>query len=133
MNDFLRAQYESARTTCLNELAGMQQRNLEYAEKNGGVENLPEQVRRIYEARNGSLIRIVAYHDRTQEYIEDLHTWISQLIQENRRLASRANETDRGWQKYFPNFTNPHQTESDREHRRQMSVIQLQIDLPNLF
>jgi len=99
MNDFLRAQYEQSRQTSLLELADMQARNDEYAEKNGGLEHMPDNVRRVYEARQRSLIRLVAHHDRTQEYIDDLQAWISQLIQENRRLAAEQNHQRTGWQK----------------------------------
>ena len=133
MNDFLRTQYETAKTTYLKELADMQARNDEYAEKNGGIENLPDHTRRIYEARRGTIIRLVSYHDRTQEYIEDMAEWIGQLIQENRRIAAKLKDAESGWQKYFPNMTNNHQTESDREHLRQMSMLHLQLDMPELF
>ncbi len=133
MNDFLQHQYQAARQTSLHELAQMQNRNDEYAEKNGGIDNLPDAVRRAYEARKNTLIRIVAYHDRTQEYIEDLQEWIGQLIQENRRLADQVRDADRGWMKYFPNITNPNQTESDIQHRRYMSITRLQLEMPNLF
>jgi len=133
MNGFLRAQYEQSRQTSLLELADMQARNDEYAEKNGGLEHMPDNVRRVYEARQRSLIRLVAHHDRTQEYIDDLQAWISQLIQENRRLAAEQNHQRTGWLKYFPNITNPNQTESDREHRRYMSVPSLQLEMPELF
>lgn len=133
MNDFLRAQYEAARTTSLRELADMLQRNDEYAERNGGVEQLPDNIRRTYEARKTTIIRLSAYHDRAQEYIEDLQEWISRLIQENRRLATESSEARTGWKKYFPNMTNPNQTESDREHRRQMSITNLQLEQPELF
>lgn len=133
MNDFLRAQYEQARQASLQELAAMQQRNDEYAEKNGGAENLPEQVRRTYEARKNTIIRLVMHHDRTHEYIEDLQDWIAQLIRENRELAARAADQEQGWRKYFPNMTNPHQTESHREHQRQISFIRAKIAQPELF
>ena len=65
--------------------------------------------------------------------IEDLHAWISQLIQENRSLTAGIKEAEQGWIKYFPNFTNPNQAESDREYRRKMSVTKLQIEMPELF
>lgn len=133
MTDFLRAQYEQSRQASLHELAAMHQRNEEYAEKNGGVENLPDNIRRTYEARKNTLIRIVAAHDRAQEYIEDLQSWISDLIRQNREIASAQKEAAEGWRKYFPNITNPNQTESDREHSRQISILRLQINHPELF
>lgn len=133
MNDFLRAQYEQSRQTCLHELAAMQERNEEYADKNGGADNLPENVRRTYEARKNTLIRLVAYHDRTQEYIEDLQEWIAELIRENRNLAARAADNEQGWKRFFPNLTNTAINENQREHRRQLSIIQLQLEQPELF
>lgn len=134
MTDFLRAQYEQSRQASLHELADMHQRNEEFAEKNGGADgNLPDNIRRTYEARKNTLIRIVAAHDRAQEYIEDLQGWISELIRQNRELTAAQKEAAEGWRKYFPNMTNPNQTESDREHRRQMSIINLQLAHPELF
>ncbi len=133
MNDFLRAQYEQARQTSLQELAAMQQRNEEYAEKNGGIGNLPDNVRRTYEARQSTIIRLVAYHDRATEYVEDLQEWIGELIRQNRELSTKVKDADHGWMKYFPNMTNPNQTESHREHRRQMSILHLQLEHPELF
>ncbi len=134
MTDFLQSQYEQSRQASLLELAGMHQRNEEYAEKNGGAEgNLPDNVRRTYEARKNTIIRIVAAHDRAQEYIEDLQAWISDLIRQNRQLAAAQKEAAEGWRKYFPNITNPNQTESDREHTRHISITRLQLEMPNLF
>lgn len=133
MNDFLRHRYEESRQVFLENLAWMNRQNDEFAEQNGGADNLPDDKRKIYEGRRKRLIRLVAFHDNAQEYVEDLHDWIANLIRENRNLADQLRTAREGWLQYFPNITNPNQTESHREHRRQMREIQLRIEMPNLF
>lgn len=133
MNDFLREQYEESRKIYLENLAYMNRQNDEFAEKNGGVQALSDDNRRIFEGRQNRIIRLVAYHDRAQEYIADLQEWISGLIAENRRLATEAKVEKTGWIKYFPNMTNKNTPESDREYRRHISIQQLQLEKPELF
>jgi len=132
MNAILRHNYEEAREQYLENLAYMNRQNDEFAEQNGGADNLPDDKRRIYEGRRLRIIRLVAYHDRAQEYIEDLYDWIDDLITENRRLAAEKAVAAEGWKRFFPRLLRG-DTESQREHDRRMSITKLQLEHPELF
>lgn len=123
MTEFLRERYQDAKAIYLDNLAYMNRQNDEFAEKKGGVETLNDADKRIYEGRQNRIIRLVAFHDRTQEYIESLEEWIADLIQTNRQLAMQRDHAADGWIRFFPNMTNNHNSESDKEHKRQLSII----------
>ena len=117
--------YEQARQVFLNDVARMNLRNDEYAEKRGGVEAMDLQSKSAYNLNRDRLIRLVQYHDATQQYIEQLHSWIEDLTYKNRDLANRQY----GWQAMFPILKD----ESAKEHKRHMTITHLQLTHPELF
>ena len=131
MNDFLRERYETARNTYLHELAYINQKNEQYAEQNGGESNLDATKQKVFNARKASLIKLVSFHDTTQEYIEYLESWISEIIQEKRTAEHQLSTAQDGWLQYFPRLTK--MNESQKEHSRKMSIISLQMRHPELF
>lgn len=131
MNKVIEERWYSAQQEYLNELANMLARNDEYAEKNGGVDNLPEPAQKAYHARRNALIRLTKFNDATQEYIEELQTWITKLIDEKQQLTIELASAEQGWIKHFPRMTR--MNESEREHQRRMHIIKLQMEMPNLF
>ncbi len=133
MNDFLRQQYEESRKVYLDNLAYMNRQNDEFAEQNGGTEGMTEDKRRIYDGRRNRIIRLVAYHDRAQEYIEDLHAWINDLIHDNRQATDQLKSAQEGWIKHFPRIETPTHSESQREHQRRLSILSAQMLQPDLY
>lgn len=131
MNKVIEEHWYSAQQEYLNELANMLARNDEYAEKNGGVDNLPEPAQKAYHARRNALIRLTKFNDATQEYIDELQSWITRLIDEKQQLTIELASAEQGWIKHFPRMTK--MNESEREHQRRMHIIKLQMEMPNLF
>jgi hypothetical protein len=131
MNKVIEERWYSTQQEYLNELANMLARNDEYAEKNGGVDNLPEPAQKAYHARRNALIRLTKFNDATQEYIDELQTWITKLIDEKQQLTIELASAEQGWIKHFPRMTR--MNESEREHQRRMHIIKLQMEMPNLF
>jgi len=131
MNKVIEERWYSTQQEYLNELANMLARNDEYAEKNGGVDNLPEPAKKAYHARRNALIRLTKFNDATQEYIEELQTWITKLIDEKQQLTIELASAEQGWIKHFPRMTR--MNESEREHMRRMQILKLQMEMPNLF
>jgi hypothetical protein len=131
MNKVIEERWYSTQQEYLNELANMLARNDEYAEKNGGVDNLPEPAQKAYHARRNALIRLTQFNDATQEYIDELQTWITKLIDEKQQLTIELASAEQGWIKHFPRMTR--MNESEREHQRRMHIIKLQMEMPNLF
>lgn len=116
----------------LNHLAWMHRYNEEFAEKNGGKENLPPESAKRYNAALARIVSITQFSDNAATYIAELEGWVDELIQENRRLAESAREQERGWKKLFPRLLKP-ETESQREHTRRLNQLELQMSMPNLF
>jgi hypothetical protein len=131
MNKVIEERWYSTQQEYLNELANMLARNDEYAEKNGGVDNLPEPAQKAYHARRNALIRLTKFNDATQEYIDELQSWITRLIDEKQQLTIELASAEQGWIKHFPRMTK--MNESEREHQRRMHIIKLQMEMPNLF
>jgi hypothetical protein len=131
MNKVIEERWYSTQQEYLNELANMLARNDEYAEKNGGVDNLPEPAQKAYHARRNALIRLTKFNDATQEYIDELQSWITRLIDEKQQLTIELASAEQGWIKHFPRMTR--MNESEREHQRRMHIIKLQMEMPNLF
>lgn len=131
MNKVIEERWYSAQQEYLNELANMLARNDEYAEKNGGVDNLPEPAQKAYHARRNALIRLTKFNDATQEYIDELQSWITRLIDEKQQLTIELASAEQGWIKHFPRMTR--MNESEREHIRRMQILKVQMEMPNLF
>jgi hypothetical protein len=131
MNKVIEERWYTSQQEYLNELANMLARNDEYAEKNGGVDNLPEPAQKAYHARRNALIRLTKFNDATQEYIDELQTWITKLIDEKQQLTIELASAEQGWIKHFPRMTR--MNESEREHQRRMQILKLQMEMPNLF
>jgi hypothetical protein len=131
MNKVIEERWYSTQQEYLNELANMLAKNDEYAEKNGGVDNLPEPAQKAYHARRNALIRLTKFNDATQEYIEELQTWITKLIDEKQQLTIELASAEQGWIKHFPRMTR--MNESEREHMRRMQILKVQMEMPNLF
>jgi len=131
MNKVIEERWYTSQQEYLNELANMLARNDEYAEKNGGVDNLPEPSQKAYHARRNALIRLTKFNDATQEYIDELQSWITRLIDEKQQLTIELASAEQGWIKHFPRMTR--MNESEREHQRRMHIIKLQMEMPNLF
>lgn len=131
MNKVIEERWYSTQQEYLNELANMLARNDEYADKNGGVDNLPEPAQKAYHARRNALIRLTKFNDATQEYIDELQTWITKLIDEKQQLTIELASAEQGWIKHFPRMTR--MNESEREHMRRMQILKVQMEMPNLF
>lgn len=129
MNKVIEERWYSAQQEYLNELANMLARNDEYAEKNGGVDNLPEPAQKAYHARRNALIRLTQFNDSTQEYIDELHNWISSLITDRQRIMEEMADNKQEWRKFFPRMTKMGETE--REHFRKMHEIQVRLKWEN--
>lgn len=133
MTEYQRQQYEDARRIFLENVAYMNRTNDEFAEQRGGADSLSDSDRRIYEGRRNRIIRLVGYHDQAQAFIEGLQEWIGELITENRRLSYQVKNPDNSWKRFFPNLIDPHKPDSQREHERRLSILQLQLNHPELF
>lgn len=117
--------YEQARQVFLSDIANMNLRNDQFADKKGGVEALDQQSATVYNMNRDRLIRLVQYHDATQQYIEQLHQWIDELVYAKRALS----EKEYGWQAMFPKLRN----ETEKEWKRNMIKTNLQLSNPELF
>jgi hypothetical protein len=131
MNKVIEERWYTSQQEYLNELANMLARNDEYAEKNGGVDNLPEPAQKAYHARRNALIRLTQFNDATQAYIDELQSWITRLIDEKQQLTIELASAEQGWIKHFPRMTR--MNESEREHMRRMQILKVQMEMPNLF
>ena len=131
MNKVIEERWYTSQQEYLNELANMLARNDEHANKNGGVDNLPEPAQKAYHARRNALIRLTKFNDATQEYIDELQSWITRLIDEKQQLTIELASAEQGWIKHFPRMTR--MNESEREQQRRMHIIKLQMEMPNLF
>lgn len=126
MTEFLKQQYEEARTAAFNELAYMLRQIDEYAEQNGGEAALSEEQSRIYHGRKRRIQRLVGVHDRAQEYIESLEEWIDELIHKNRRLAADLRDHNTpAWERLVPG--------ESREWRREQTILRTRISDPHLY
>lgn len=90
MNTFLEARFRHARSRYLDQCAYMNESNLKFAEKKGGVEALEGADRARFEGIQSRLIDIVAYDDAVTEYIESLEQHIDELLLEKKRLRSQV-------------------------------------------
>ena len=117
--------YGQAREAFLQDVSHMNLRNDQFAEKKGGVAVLDTPSRQAYDMNRDRLIRLVQYHDAAQQYIEQLHNWIDELIYKNRELS----EKEYGWKALFPPV--PH--ESANEHKRWLRLTEVQMLQPELF
>lgn len=133
MNAILRQQYEEARETAINEVAYMLNSLDRWAEEKGGAENLSPDDQRAYDSRHRRIVRLSAFADRTQEYIDDLENWVAELIQQNRSIAAKVADAEKGWRQYFPRMTKGADPESVREHQRFLSITQAKMDFPDLY
>lgn len=133
MNDFLRHAYHTAKQTYLNDLAHMQAQNDAYADQHGGEANLAPDKRRIFEGRRNKIIRMVQFHDRAQEYIEELENWIDEILKHNRTMQAQVTDARTEWYQHFPRLTRRAPEETQKEHHRHLTITELQLQMPHLF
>jgi hypothetical protein len=92
MNTFLEARHAEAHRRYLDQVAYMNESNLKFAEKEGGVSALTGANKARYEGIQNRLIDLVAYADAAQDYIESLQQAIDDLMQEKKRLRAQLTE-----------------------------------------
>ena len=148
MNTFLHARFNEAQRRYLAQCAYMQETNLAFAEKKGGVDALTGADKARFEGIQGRLIDLVAFNDATEEYIDSLHDILDDLLQERKSL--RAQIVDLTGDKPLPppvpyrewlglmvlgtgRPTRLAALLDAQEGRRQALQNALEIEMPNLF
>mgnify|MGYP001446342477 CR=1 FL=1 len=128
MVTYFKGLHEEARPLYLENFNYMLRQNEKFAEDNGGVEQLSDDKRRIYEGRRRRLSALANYFDATEALIEGLQEWIEDLMQKNRQLSSRLRDQDQPWTLLAQN--NP---DGAREAYREQTILRSRIQQPHLY
>lgn len=85
------AAYRISKDEYLEQIAYMDTRNREFAEKNGGIGALSGSNLQRYQGIEQRLIRLAAFQDAAENYISDLLSEIDELLRERNYLRSELN------------------------------------------
>lgn len=128
MVTYFQGLHDEARPIYLENFNYMLQQNEKFAAENGGVDDLPEDKRRIYEGRRRRLAALANYFDASESLIQGLQEWIEELMQKNRQLTSRIRDQDEPWKQLAQN--NP---DGYRETVREQTILRARIQYPHLY
>jgi hypothetical protein len=128
MVTYFQGLHDEARPIYLENFNYMLQQNEKFAAENGGVDDLPDDKRRIYEGRRRRLAALANYFDASESLIEGLQEWIEELMQKNRQLTSRIRDQDEPWKQLAQN--NP---DGYRETVREQTILRARIQYPHLY
>ena len=128
MVTYFQGLHDEARPNFLENFQYMLAQNEKFAADNGGVEQLPEDKRRIYEGRRRRLAALANYFDASESLIESMQEWIDDLMQKNRALKAQLRDQDEPWRTLAQN--NP---DGWRETLREQSHIRARTLYPHLY
>lgn len=130
MNTFLEARYNEAHRRYLDQVAYMQESNLAFAEKKGGVGALTGADKNRFEGIQSRLIDLVAFADAAGDHIADLQEWIEDLITTQRQLSAELNHR-RSIEQY--ELIRARMTDEAKDEKRRLSIQRLHDEMPQLF
>lgn len=128
MVTYFQGLHDEARPIYLENFNYMLQQNEKFAAENGGVDEMPDDKRRIYEGRRRRLAALANYFDASESLIEGLQEWIEELMNKNRQLKSQLRDQDEPWRQLAQN--NP---DGWRETLREQTHLRARILYPNLY
>lgn len=128
MVTYFQGLHDEARPLYLENFNYMLNQNEKFAAENGGVEQLPDDKKRIYEGRRRRLAALANYFDSSEALIEGLQEWIEDLMNKNRQLTSRLRDQDEPWRALVPNSPDGY-----REALREQTILRSRILDPHLY
>ena len=128
MVTYFQGLHDEARPIFLDNFQYMLAQNEKFAEENGGVEQLADEKKRIYEGRKRRLTALANYFDASESLIEGLQEWIEDLMQKNRQLKSQLRDQDAPWNQLAQN--NP---DGWRETLREQTHLRARLQYPHLY